>query len=293
MDSGVFLDRENFGVDLPAFGIGKHPRAEVLLKASLHAGVRDDIVRLYEAKIGYLPGKTSVEKALLARTSYRDDLARIAAVAPSALPSFQSMSPGEWGIGADAVSALDVWAFSFPGFQGLGMAPGPSPGMGSTAASYAAGGSESFHFPDGNASITRQLVRRLVPGAMPGRSAEDVVLAQAECGMLDQADASVRIPLERTVLQVRHVGGGVEVAYRRGGETRRVDAANCILACWGMMTPFLCPDLPPTQAAALRSQVKVPLVYASVLVRDWQAFHRLGIARVQAPGGFFTSLRLD
>ena len=48
--------------------------------------------------------------------------------------------------------------------------------MGYTAAGYAAGGSESFHFPDGNASIARLLVRRLVPAAIRGRSAEDVVL---------------------------------------------------------------------------------------------------------------------
>jgi spermidine dehydrogenase len=294
MGRGVFLDRETFGGDFMATGIGRRPWAEALRDAPITARVRDDIVRLHEAKADYLPHLASAaKKALLARTSYREYLARIAGVDPAALPFFQSMTHGEWGVGADAVSALDVWAFGFPGFQGLGLAPGPAPGMGYTATGYAAGGSTSFHFPDGNASIARLLVRRLVPGAIPGRSAEDVVLARADYGMLDQADAPVRIRLESTVLRVRHAGAGVEVAYRRGAEVRQVGAAQVALACWGMMIPFLCPDLPATQAAALRSQVKVPLVYASVLLRGWQAFRRLGIASAQAPGGFFSSLRLD
>jgi spermidine dehydrogenase len=39
--------------------------------------------------------------------------------------------------------------------------------------------------------------------------------------------------------------------------------------------------------------VKVPLVYASVALRDWRAFRALGVARVHAPGSWFTSLWLD
>ena len=35
-----------------------------------------------------------------------------------------------------------------------------------------------FHFPDGNASIARLLVRKLTPLAMPGSTMEDVVLAR-------------------------------------------------------------------------------------------------------------------
>ncbi|MFC7477110.1 NAD(P)-binding protein [Dankookia sp. GCM10030260] len=294
MGRGVFLDRENFGGDVLATGIGRRPWAEALRDAPIPVQVRDDIVRLHDARIDHLPGLAPPEKqALLARTSYRDYLARHARVGPAALPFFQSMSHGEWGVGADAVSALDVSAFGFPGFQGLGLPPGPAPGMGYTAAGYAAGGSERFHFPDGNASIARLLVRRLIPGAIPGRDAEDVVLARADYTRLDRAGAPVRIRLESTALRVRNAGTGVEVVYRSGGATRQARAAQVVLACWGMVIPFLCPELPAAQAAALRSQVKVPLVYASVLLRGWQAFRRLGMARVQAPGGFFSSLRLD
>ena len=98
---------------------------------------------------------------------------------PGVLPFFQAMTHGEWGVGIDAVGALEVWPFDFPGFKGLHLEPGPAPHMGYTAAGYATGGSETFHFPDGNASIARLLVRHLIPSALPGQSAEDVVTARA------------------------------------------------------------------------------------------------------------------
>ncbi len=299
---GIFFDRGTFGADHLATGVGQRPWAEVLRDAPLPERVRDDIVRLHEAEIDHLPGLTSDEKkARLARMSYRDYLLRVAGADPAALPFFQAMSHGEWGVGADAVGALDVWAFGFPGFRGLGLAPGAAPGMGYTAAGYAAtGGSASFHFPDGNASIARLLVRGLVPGAVPGGTAEDVVAVRADYARLDRPDAGVRIRLDSTVVAVRNVEGGaaappqgVEVTYIRGGRPRRVRAGGCVLACWNMMVPHLCPDLPEAQKAALRYPAKVPLVYASVALRDWRAFRALGVARVHAPGGYFTSLWLD
>ena len=140
MGRGVFFDRESFGGDFLATGIGRRPWTAALRDAPLAARVRDDIVRCKTAKIDYLPGKARTEKkALLARISYRDYLGRITGADPAALPFFQAMSHGEWGVGADAVSALDVWAFDFPGFQGLGLEPGPAPHMGYTAAGYADG----------------------------------------------------------------------------------------------------------------------------------------------------------
>ena len=32
---------------------------------------------------------------------------------------YQTHTQGEWGVGIDAVSALDCWGFYMPGFQGL------------------------------------------------------------------------------------------------------------------------------------------------------------------------------
>ena len=98
---------------------------------------------------------------------------------PGVFAFYQASTHGEWGVGIDAVSALDCWAFGLPGFQGLKLAPGSAPRMGYTPRGYAStGGSDTFHFPDGNASIARLLVRDLIPAAVPGNDAEDVVDAR-------------------------------------------------------------------------------------------------------------------
>ena len=297
---GVFFDRETFGADHLAAGVGQRPWAEVLRDAPLTDRVRADIVRLHENRTDHLPGLTSEQKkARLARISYRDYLMRIAGVDSGVVPFFQAMSHGEWGVGADAVSALDVCAFDFPGFQGLRLARGAAPGMGDTAAGYVeTGGSYRFHFPDGNASVARLLVRSLVPDAIPGRTAEDVVTARTAYARLDTPGAEVRIRLSSTVLAARNIGGAeapraVEVTYSHGGQLHRVRAERCVLACWNAMIPHLCPEMPEAQKAALRYASKVPLVYTTVALRNWRAFHALGISRVYAPGGYHTSLWLD
>src|SRR5204863_8933637 len=137
-----------------------------LEQAPLSNTARRDILRLETEQIDYLPGLSSDEKkARLSRMSYRNYLLDVVKVDPSVIPLYQSRTHGEWGVGIDAVAALDVWAFGFPGFQGLELAPGSAPHMGYTAGGYADGGSFRFHFPDGNASIARLLVRNLVPQA--------------------------------------------------------------------------------------------------------------------------------
>ena len=63
-----------------------------------------------------------------------------------------------------------------------------------------------FHFPDGNASIARMLVRKLIPEAISGNTAADVVLARADYAKLDRADSPVRIRLNSTAVRVKHLG---------------------------------------------------------------------------------------
>ena len=162
--------------------------------------------------------------------SYRDFLLNVVKADSDAVAFYQARTHDEWGVGIDAVSALDVWAFGFPGFQGLHLEPGSAPHMGYTAAGYADGGSYTFHFPDGNASIARLLVRHLIPGSVPGDSAEDVVTARVDYSRLDRADASVRIRLNSIVARVRNVGdpstrSGNTISQRR----RRVRRTRAVV----------------------------------------------------------------
>jgi hypothetical protein len=49
-----------------------------------------------------------------------------------------------------------------------------------------------YHFPDGNASIARMLVRRLIPGIAPGDTMEDIVLAPFDYAQIDRPEHAVR-----------------------------------------------------------------------------------------------------
>jgi spermidine dehydrogenase len=295
----VFLDKETFGADRLIVADGARSWTQRLAGSPLSEAAQRDIARIEEARIDYFPGLSSEEKkSRLSRMSYRDFLLDIVHADPGVIAFYQARTHGEWGVGIDAVSALDVWAFGFPGFQGLDLKPGSAPHMGYTAAGYADGGSYTFHFPDGNASIARLLVRNLIPQSLPGSSAEDAVTARLDYARLDLAQAPVCIRLGSTVVRVRHVGDpasaeAVEVAYMRGSELHSVRARSCVLACYNMMIPYLCPELPDQQKAALKYPVKVPLIYASVALRSWTAFKTLGIAYVHAPGSYFSSLSLN
>src|SRR5882724_7067623 len=60
-----------------------------------------------------------------------------------------------------------------------------------------------------------------------------------------------------------------------------------------MMIPYLCPEMPEAQKAALHKLVKTPLVYANVAIRNWTAFHQLGVKSVYAPGSYYSSFQLN
>ncbi len=277
LGGATFFDKETFGADkLVVGGSGARGRRDCRLEslprqgAALAEQPAADILRIETGTTDYFPGLTSAQKKdKLSRLSYFDYLSKVIKADAMAVAYYQKATHDEWGVGIDAEPALDCWGFGLPGFAGLKLDPGSIKRMGNTAAGYNENTFETFHFPDGNASIARLLIRKLVPRAMPGRTVQDVVTAQANYGELDRDGAPVRIRLSSTVVGVRNLGSaaasrGVELAYARGGRVLRVHAATCVLASWNMMIPYLCSDMPEPQKAALHELVKIPLLYTSV-----------------------------
>lgn len=292
----TFFDKETFGSDvlLPGFGthyLGLQYSQETLAKIPIAEPARRDLARLQDTNVDYLAGLSLEEKRRkLIKTSYRDYLLEYVKVHQDVIKIFQSAPHGLYGVGIDAVSAMDCLEMDYPGFKGIQLeSHEDSPEQ---AEPYI------FHFPDGNSSVARLLVRSLVPGSAPGNTMEDIVTARMNYARLDSADSPVRIRLNSTAVRAKHLGdpqsaSEVEVTYVRGGKAHKVKAAHCVLACYNVMVPYLCPEMSEKQREALAYAVKIPLVYTNVQIANWKALEKLSLSSIYAPGSYFSSVSLD
>jgi spermidine dehydrogenase len=294
---GVFFPREAFGRDVLVPGEPASGGADELARALANARPLDEFIAgfpiapeskaqlraLYDGARDPLAGRTNEEKRdVLKSTSYRDYLTRFCGCSEEAANCFQGRTLGFFGLGCDAVPAADARDLGYPGFDGLGL-----PARSGPREPYI------YHFPDGNASLARLLVRSLLPDAAPGHTMEDVVLAPFDYGKLDRDGQNVRIRLDSTCVDVRNDGDTVLVSYVRAGMTRRVAAGHAVLACFHMVIPHIMPELSAPQRDALARNVKTPLVYTNVLTRNWEPWVRLGVHDIAAPMSFHTRVKLD
>jgi spermidine dehydrogenase len=293
---GTFFDKETFGSDRLVIGDVRDEAFQAA--APFSEKVKRDLNRLLTERFDPMPGLSSAEKkARLARMTYADFVTREWKLDAGVLWPYQTRTHGLFGVGVDAVPAQDAFALGLPGFAGMGLDQTPGRGQNYDTIRHDEAGNYYFHFPDGNATIARLLVRRLVPDAIPGSNASDIVSSRADYSKLDRDGAAARIRLSSQVLRVRQVGSGdrqrVEVTYMQGGNLKTVTGRSAVLACWHTVIPGICPELPAAQKTALDYAIKVPLVYTNVFIRSWEAFKKLGLQRVSTPGLWHTSVGLD
>lgn len=309
----IFFDKESFGADkllanpAPLGGSETSDSAntdsklwkQFLADVPVSEQGKKDYERLHRETKDYLPGLNSDEKkAKLARISYAKFLSDSVGVNEEVIRVLQAGPQPLFGVGIDAIAAQDAWGLKYPGFRGMNLDPQPGPGMNRDAIPNEEAERYFFHFPDGNASIARMLVRKLNPAAIPGSSATDIVTARADYSKLDRNSSPVRIRLNSTAVRVKHKGDAataeeVEVTYANGGKVYTVSSPRCVLACWHLVIPYICDELPEKQKNALASAAKVPLLYTNVAIRNWRAFQKLGTSSVYAPGGYHSRFNLD
>lgn len=299
LSRGIFFDRAAFGRDALVSGdptasiaddAGKRRNTktirEFIAEFPVSPAAKEQLVRLYERNQDFLSGRTAAAKiALLKKTSYRDYLLEYCGCNTEVADCFQGRTLDFFALGCDAVPAFDLMEAGYPGFAGLELPPrGPNPEFDEPYI---------YHFPDGNASIARLLVRALVPGVAAGHTMDDVILASFDYDALDRREQDVRIRLDSTCVQVGNRNGHVDVGYVRDGKLSHVTGTHVVLACFNMLIPYIMPELPESQREALARNVKAPLLYNKVVIRNWQSWVRLGVHTITAPMSFHSRVKLD
>ena len=287
LGSAIWFSQEAYGKDVlaqSAFrGFLSEPDPATISAAIETYPISDEskkaLLQLLRSDKDYLADHNRTEKIeLMRKTSYRDFLLKHIGATEEIADLLNDTIRGYWGVGWDALSALEGYRLGTPGTAnlGIGKVEGDPPAR---AEPYI------FHFPGGNSGIARSIVRQLLPEVAPGNTMEDLVTTRMDYSLLDQESSNIRIRLNSTGVDVRHTPDqkAVDVTYVQDGEPYRVRGKHVVLACYNSLIPHICPEVPEKQIEAINYATKVPLVYISIAVRNWQAFSKLGFHRVSVP----------
>lgn len=302
LQGSMFFDRETFGEDKLVVGYGDDPFDKFIHNTPLSDEAKRDALRLYKENKNYYPELTSDQiRDKLSHMSYRDYIINVVGCHADVAKLFDTSLMGLFVTGMDAVPAIYCREMGYPGFGGLQLdeispnqlahEPGGQHGRENTA--RAERGDQDMYFPDGNATITRLLVRSLVPDAVSSGTMEDIVTARVDYSQLDRDENLTKIRLNSTVIDVAHKSDRqVETQYLLGSNAYSVKSKAVVLACWNSVIPHICREFSASQREALSYGEKSPLVYTGVLVSNWQSFVDAGISRVTAPGSYHPSIGL-
>ncbi|WP_433361437.1 NAD(P)-binding protein [Streptosporangium sp. CA-115845] len=287
----VFFSKEQWGRDHLVVGGAK--MADRLADAPMDAESKRQLSELFDTPTDYLAGLSSEQKvARLSRLTYGQFLQQVAGVTGDAYRYMLRSTAGGAGVNIDQFSALEAAAQGYTGMRGLNLdfSGEPWPGLSHTGKRFwYSQDPYIFHFPDGNASVARALVRKLIPAALPGGTMEDLVTSVCDYSKLDQQSSRTRIRLNSTVVRATQQ----EVLYVSGGRLMKVRTGGVVLACWNAMIPYIAPELSEAQKAAGREAVKYPMMYANVALSNWRAWHRLGVNSISFPDGYWPGASLD
>ncbi len=243
---------------------------------------QDKLIELISGDVDYLKDLTQDEKsAYIESVSYAEFLTERVGLAEETISIFYPFPKLLFGPAAPRLSVLEAFYLGSPGMREMSW-------LGDLASQLLEGmkaGSQSLYFADGNASVARLLVHKLIPAVAPDTEGfDDIATSHFDYSELDLAKHPVRLRLNSTVVGVRESDNDmVTVDYVRDGDALCVSGDHCVLACYNGAIPYICPQLPESQKEALRYGVKVPLLMTNVLVRNGHAFSKLGVRTVNCP----------
>lgn len=151
---------------------------------------------------------------------------------------YKDLSTEYWGHPIKAISLNEAVSNNYPGVQNLNLSQKVE-----EKEPYI------YHFPDGNASIARLLVRKMIPNIASGNTMEDIGTAKFDYKQLDVPNNLIKIRLNSTVLHIENNEQGVALAYLSKDEKtlKRVQAKKVIYAGHAILAKFIIVDMPDAQ----------------------------------------------
>ncbi|MAI78346.1 MAG: Tat pathway signal protein [Deltaproteobacteria bacterium] len=266
---------------------GKGEYKEAVRALPLSSDQQEKLIAFLGGDHDFLDDLSLFEKYDYAKThSYNQFLTERVDLGPEAIALLNAQIQIYGGMTGWNVSVLEALQTGAPGLKGMGWLGEVADSL---ALSLLPNLMEIYQFADGNATVARLMVLKMIPSVAPqSKGFEDVAVSRFDYEALDGEDQSTRIRLNSTVVGVREDGQGkVEVDYVSRDKPLRVSADHVILACYNGLIPHVCPELPETQKEALRYGVKIPFVYANVLLDNGHAVAKWGLTRTTCPGETF------
>ena len=271
----MWFDTDTYGESrlISNFSLRNHLTREQIDQIPISVEGRKSLLRLYSGDISHSKLSEAELETLLSEISYPDFLREYAGLTEDAVQLFDKDQHGSYGLEMRALSAAEAIWEGYPGAHLFGQ-------------DWEV---DDFQYPvamwpDGNASLARLLVAKLIPEVAPEADALNIAAANFDYSQLDQSANNVRLRLNATVVNTENTETGVSVTYASSGKIHRVTAKHSVLACYHSIIPHLCPSISETQKDALKYQVKMPLVLTNVLIRNREALDKLGIDAVSCPG---------
>lgn len=285
----LFFDEATYGRDVLLAGTSSLSRANLLAmvdRLPISEAGRQSLRRFAEAQGDLLDDYPDEKREQFLRgTRYTDFLRIHGRLTEDAIQIFGNSTVAVWGVPAWELSVAEGLESGLPGAHILGVDPDEFDDEEHRP---------SAMFPDGNASIARLLVRKLIPAAFPAMAADDdpfdIVTAALDYATLDGDTSPARLRLNSTVLRVANRDGGVDVHYANGDELRAVRAKHCIMACYNRIIPHLCPELSEEQKAGLAQCIKRPMGTINVELRDARALEKSGVSQASLPGSMLNQV---
>jgi len=277
----IWFDEETFGKNVFVKGFSMYDRIREPLDAidrfPISEEGKESLKSFYSSHINVLAGMSEEQiEDVLHRTSYTDFLSQYGGLTNDAVALFIKSMDGYWGVQTPSLSVSEGMHAWLPGSHLLGPhAERVAPWIESEQVAM---------FPDGNASIARLLVHALIPAVAENVTAQNVAAATFKYESPDLPDSNVRLRLNSTVVRAENEPDGVSVTYVHNGETVKVAANHCVLACYHAIIPYLFPELSQEQKEAQQYQVKCPMLLTNVLIRDTAHIEDLDVTGVYCPG---------